>query len=100
MTRSKTPLSQISPPRTHTILPTLYRNSTLPSPSAPLDQIYGNLPGVDTQVLVLEQDIGESAGKRALIRGDGWNVSTVDQGVEWENLLIQKVDRVSRRVSV
>jgi hypothetical protein len=44
-------------------------------------------------VLVLEKDVGDAGN--ALIRGDTWNVTTVDRGVDWENLLIQKVDRVS-----
>jgi hypothetical protein len=44
-------------------------------------------------VLVLEKDVGDAGN--ALVRGDTWNVTTVDKGVDWENLLIQKVNRVS-----
>jgi hypothetical protein len=41
---------------------------------------------------VLEQD---PKGSRALIRGDGWNISTIGREYEWENLIIHQVDRVS-----
>lgn len=44
-------------------------------------------------MLVLEKDVGTA--ENALVRGDTWNVTTVERGVDWENLLIQKVDRVS-----
>lgn len=93
ITTGKTRITQLPAPRTHTILKTLYHNYTSAAPDATLDQTYGSLPGGDTQVLVLEKDVGDAGN--ALVRGDTWNVTTVDKGVDWENLLIQKVDRVS-----
>ncbi|KAG7562951.1 hypothetical protein FFLO_01641 [Filobasidium floriforme] len=92
ITTGKTRLSELPPPRSHTILHTLYHNYTSAAPDARLDQTYGFLPGGDTRVLVLEKDVGDAGN--ALIRGDTWNVTTVDRGVDWENLLIQKVDRI------
>jgi hypothetical protein len=93
ITTGKTRITQLPAPRTHTILHTLYHNYTSAAPDATLDQTYGSLPGGDTQVLVLEKDVADAGN--ALVRGDTWNVTTVDKGVDWENLLIQKVDRVS-----
>jgi hypothetical protein len=82
---------EIAPPRSHTILSTLYHNYTTTPDDATLDQTYGSLPGSMTQVLVLEQD---PEGSGALIRGDGWNISTVGREIEWENLVIHQVNRV------
>jgi hypothetical protein len=93
ITTGKTRITQLPAPRSHTILKTLYHNYTSVAPDATLTQTYGSLPGGDTQVLVLEKDVGDAGN--ALVRGDTWNVTTVDRGVDWENLLIQKVDRVS-----
>lgn len=82
--------TDVADPRRHTIALTALKTDDM------------KLPGEQTQVIVLETapnaTVGEGETPTILIRGDTYNATSVGQQAVYENLLIQPIDKVSRRI--
>ncbi|WRT63765.1 uncharacterized protein IL334_000690 [Kwoniella shivajii] len=80
--------TDIAPIRHHTIAFTELRSPTV------------DLPGDQTQVIVLETAVNSTTGDNAnngdvLVRGDSWNATSLGDQFVYENLFIQPIDKPS-----